>query len=144
MHHDEANLIAFATASLACHQTTELMNDQPLSRAEIDALHEHVVALQLMIDHATVRTRAHAAAEGDHLHNARIRLWQTVEHLHDAYHAAPRTDGRTPSREACALRLPEGAPDLTVCQRHLKAAKRVRYFTTPTDLHTPTTGMIRR
>ncbi|MER7701643.1 DUF6238 family protein [Kitasatospora sp. NPDC097605] len=144
MHHDEPNLIQFATASLACHRDTEPPGGQPLTREELDALHEHVVALHQLVDQATVRIRAQAPAEGDHLHNARIRLWQGVEHLHAAYHAAPRADGRMPTREACALRLPEGAPELTVCQRHLRASTRVRQFTTPTDLHTSATGMIRR
>ncbi|GAA2267359.1 DUF6238 family protein [Kitasatospora cystarginea] len=143
MHHDETNLIGFATASLACHRATELTSDQPLTREELDALHEHVVALHLLVDQATVRTRAHVATEGAHLHNGRIRLWQTAEHLHAAYHAAPRDDGRLPTREACGLRLPEGAPELTICQRHLKTSKRVRYFTTPADLQAVTTGMIR-
>ncbi|MFJ7278312.1 DUF6238 family protein [Kitasatospora sp. NPDC098663] len=140
--HNESNLIRFATSALACHRDTELTSDQPVSRDELDALHEHVVALQRLVDQATARTRAHTAAAGDHLHNTRIRLWQSAEHLHFAYHTAPRADGRAPTREACALRLPEGAPDLTICQRHLKAAKRVRNVTTPTDLHAPTTGMI--
>ncbi|MFF2746440.1 DUF6238 family protein [Kitasatospora sp. NPDC058048] len=144
MHNDEPNLLRFATASLACHRDTAQADDWPLSREELDALHEHAVALHQLVDHATVRTRAQAPAEGDHLHNARIRMWQSTEHLHAAYHAAPRADGRMPSREACAFRLPEGAPELTICQRHLTASKRVRLITTPTDLHTPATGMICR
>ncbi|MGW3185717.1 DUF6238 family protein [Kitasatospora sp. NPDC001119] len=144
MHRDEPNLLRFATTSLACHRDTARVDDRPLTREELDALHEHVVALHELVDQATARTRAQAPAEGDHLHNARIRLWQGIEHLHAAYHAAPRADGRMPTREACALRRPEGAPELTICQRHLKASTRVRQFTTPTDLHTPTTGMIRR
>ncbi|WP_395297317.1 DUF6238 family protein [Kitasatospora hibisci] len=142
--HDAPNLIGFATASLSCHRDTELTSTQPLTRAELDALHEHAVAMHLLLDQATVRTRAHVAAEGNELHNARIRMWQVSEHLHAAYHAAPRADGRLPTREACATRLPEGAPDLTICQRHLKASTRVRHFTTPTDLHAPAPGMIRR
>ncbi|MFC9327930.1 DUF6238 family protein [Kitasatospora sp. NPDC057015] len=132
--HDETTLIGFATTALAFHGDTELTCDQPLSRVELDALHEHAVALHMLLDRGTVRTRAHEAAEGDQLHNARIRTWQASEHLHAAYHAAPRADGRTPTREACALRLPEGATDLTICQRHVKASRRVRLFTTPTDL----------
>ncbi|MCG6496990.1 DUF6238 family protein [Kitasatospora sp. A2-31] len=132
--HDEPNLIGFATTALACHRDTELTGDQPLTRVELDALHEHAVTLHVLLDQATVRTRAHAATEGDQLHHARIRMWQVSEHLHDAYHVAPRADGRAPTREACALRLPEGAPDLTICQRHLKASARVRQISTPTDL----------
>ncbi|MEU9074581.1 DUF6238 family protein [Kitasatospora sp. NPDC048538] len=142
--HDEPNLIAFATTALDFHRDTELSSDQPLTRAELDALHEHAVALHVLLHRATVRTRAIAPTKGNELHNARIRMWQVSEHLHAAYHAAPRADGRLPTREACATRLPEGAPDLTICQRHLKASTRVRYFTTPTDLHAPTPGMIRR
>ncbi|KQV20953.1 MULTISPECIES: DUF6238 family protein [unclassified Kitasatospora] len=142
--HDEPSLIRFATASLAFHSDTELTSDKPLTREELDALHEHAVALYLLLDHATARTRPHVPTQGNELHNARIRMWQVSEHLHAAYHAAPRADGRMPTREACATRLPEGAPDLTICQRHLKASARIRYFTTPADLHAPAPGMIRR
>ncbi|MGW3228606.1 DUF6238 family protein [Kitasatospora sp. NPDC001095] len=144
MDHDEPNLIRFATAAIASQRDIELTSRQPLSREELDALHELSIALHTLLDRATARTRAHAAAEGDQLHNSRIRLWQACEHLHAAYHAAPRADGRLPTREACATRLPEGAPDLTVCQRHLKTSAHVRQFTTPTDLHAPVAGLIRR
>ncbi|GJF32655.1 hypothetical protein KNE206_53550 [Kitasatospora sp. NE20-6] len=134
MHHDEPDLIGFATAALACHRDTDLGSDQPLTRDELDTLHEHAVALQTLLDHATVRTRVHTPSAGDELHHARVRLWQATEHLHAAYHAAPRDSGRQPTREACALRHPDGVPGLTICRRHRNASARVRQFTTPTDL----------
>ncbi|MEK0099847.1 DUF6238 family protein, partial [Streptomyces sp. A475] len=48
-----------------------------------------------------------------------------------------------PPREPGRARLPEGAPELTVCQRHLAAAARVRRDHTPADLRDPFTGLTR-
>ncbi|WP_424921781.1 DUF6238 family protein [Streptomyces sp. wa1] len=72
-------------------------------------------------------------------------MWQAAEHLHAAYHAAPRPDsGEIPAPEACQAGLPEGAPGLTICQRHQRTAHLVRRRTTPADLHAPFTGLVRR
>ncbi|MGW2547336.1 DUF6238 family protein [Kitasatospora sp. NPDC001574] len=144
MSHDSPDLLRFASAAVDVHHHTRLADEGPLPRVELDGLHAHTSALFGLLDTAADRARAHDAAEGDHLHNARIRLWQVCEHLHDAYHAAPRADGRRPTREACASRLPEGAPDLGICRRRGATAARLRRIATPTDLHAPVTGMVRR
>ncbi|MFE2108013.1 DUF6238 family protein [Kitasatospora sp. NPDC059463] len=143
MHHpptgDHHRLLRFATAGLDVHHHTALPEQEPVSRAELDALHAHCVALFALLDTHTGTARPHAPAEADHLHAARIRVWQTCEALHGAYHRAPRADGRRPTREACALRLPEGAPDMAICQRHTTTAGRVRRIATPSELRgTPT------
>ncbi|MFD7730463.1 DUF6238 family protein [Kitasatospora phosalacinea] len=141
---DRCDLLRFASAAIDVHHHTRLADGEAVSRTELDDLHAHTVALFGLLDTATTRTRPHAPAAGDHLHNARIRLWQVCEHLHDAYHAAPRADGRRPTREACASRLPDGAPDLTICQRRAVTAARLRQITTPADLHAPAPGLLRR
>ncbi|MBC2902128.1 DUF6238 family protein [Streptomyces cupreus] len=139
------DFVPFATAALDFHQAIN-MPVAPIAagRAELDSLHAHVVALYGLLEAHTVRTTPVARAEGDHLRACRIRLWQAAEHLHAAFHAAPNPgSGRLPSREACRSRLPEGAPELTVCQRHLATAARVRRDHTPADLHDPFTGLTR-
>ncbi|MFD7645102.1 DUF6238 family protein [Kitasatospora sp. NPDC059795] len=141
---DRSDLLRFASAAVDVHHHTRLAESEPLSRSELDDLHAHAVALLDLLDTATARTRPHAPAAGDHLHNARLRLWQVGDHLHGAYHATPRPDGTRPTRDACASRLPDGAPDLTICQRHSVAAARLRRITTPTDLHAPAPGLLRR
>ena len=56
-----------------------------------------------------------------------VAIWQATDHIHDAYHCAPRPDsGEVPDREACRAGLPEGAPELTICRRHQIAARLVR------------------
>ncbi|MFF2955681.1 DUF6238 family protein [Kitasatospora sp. NPDC057965] len=144
MPHDRPDLLRFASAAVDVHHHTQLAEEKALSRAELDTLHAHTSALFGLLDTATVRAREHTAPGGDHLHNARLRMWQVCEHLHDAYHAAPRADGRLPTREACASRLPEGAPGLSVCRRRTTISARVRQITTPADLHAPAPGLIRR
>ncbi|MGW5200414.1 DUF6238 family protein [Streptomyces spiralis] len=139
------DFVPFATAALDFHRAIN-MPAAPIaaSRPELDSLHAHLVALYGLLDAHTARTSSVAAAEGDHLRACRIRLWQAAEHLHAAYHAAPqRVTGHLPTREACQARLPEGAPDLTVCQRHLATAARVRRDHTPADLRDPFTGLTR-
>ncbi|MGW2087535.1 DUF6238 family protein [Streptomyces sp. NPDC001880] len=139
------DFVPFATAALDFHQAIN-MPVAPIaaSRTELDSLHAHLIALYGLLDAHTARTSPVATAEGDHLRACRIRLWQAAEHLHAAYHAAPHpvTD-RLPTREECRARLPEGAPDLTVCQRHLATAARVRRDHTPADLRDPFTGLTR-
>lgn len=139
------DFIPFATAALDFHRAINMpVASIAASRAELDALHAHVVALYGLLDAHTARTTAVAKAEGDHLRAGRIRLWQAAEHLHAAFHAAPQPGtGRLPSREACRARQPEGAPEITVCQRHLTTAAQVRRDHTPTDLRDPFTGLTR-
>ncbi|MDH6111311.1 hypothetical protein P3T36_003335 [Kitasatospora sp. MAP12-15] len=142
-HPTAPDLMRFATSAIEVHHHTSVPDDEPASRAELDALHAHVSTLYALLDARTDTTRPVAERAGDHLHAARIRLWQTAEHLHDAYHASARADGRLPTREACALRLPEGAPGLTICQRHMATSARVRHVATPADLRSGFTGLVR-
>lgn len=139
------NFVPFATAALDFHRSLNLPAAQvPTSRIDLDALHAHFIALYGLLDSHTARTRPVAPIEGDHLRATRVRLWQAADHLHDAFHTAPHTtDDQLPSREACRARLPEGAPDLTICRRHLTTAARVRRDHTPTDLHDSVTGLTR-
>ncbi|MFD7204390.1 DUF6238 family protein [Streptomyces sp. NPDC059893] len=139
------DFVPFATAALDFHQAINMpVAPVAASRTELDALHAHLVALYGLLDAHTVRTAAVADAEGDHLRACRIRLWQAAEHLHAAFHAAPYSGtDRLAARDACRARLPEGAPELTVCQRHLAASARVRRDHTPADLRDPFTGLTR-
>ncbi|MFJ6101892.1 DUF6238 family protein [Streptomyces sp. NPDC092359] len=140
------DFVPFATAALDFHRALNLPGG-PLvtTRAELDALHSHLVSLHGLLDAHAVRVGQLLPAEGDHLRAARTRLWQTAEHLHAAYHAAPCTGfGEVPDPEACRAGLPEDAPELTVCQRHQRTARLVRRRTTPADLHTPFTGLTHR
>ncbi|MFE7318267.1 DUF6238 family protein [Streptomyces sp. NPDC057555] len=139
------DFVPFATAALDFHRAINLPAG-PLAahRTELDTLHAHLTALYGLFDAHTARTGTVAEVEGDHLRACRIRLWQAAEHLHDAYHAAPHpSTGRPPTRDACRGRLPEGAPELTICQRHLATAAHVRRDHTPADLRDPITGLTR-
>lgn len=139
------DFVPFATAAVDFHRALNLP-DRPLagSRAELDSLHEHLLAVHDLLDAHAVRTGTVAPVEGDCLAVARTRIWQAAAEVHAAYHAAPHPDtGTTPSREACRAGLPEGAPELTICRRHQAAAHLARRRTTPADLHTPFTGLTR-
>jgi hypothetical protein len=140
-----ADFVPFATAALDFHRAINMpVAPVAASRTELDALHAHVIALYDLLDAHTARTTPISAVEGDHLRACRIRIWQAAEHLHAAFHSAPQSGtGRLPSRERCRARLPEGTPELTVCQRHLATATRVRRDHTPADLRDPFTGLIR-
>jgi len=138
------DFVPFATAALDFHRTINIPA-APLAatRVELDSLHAHLVSLHGLLDTHTARTTTVSEAEGNHLRAVRTRLWQAAEHLHAAYHAAPHaTTGQGPSPEAYRAGLPEGAPELSVCQRHLTGAARVRRQTTPADLRDPFTGLI--
>lgn len=139
------DFVPFATAALDFHRSINIPAG-PLvaTRAELDTLHEHLVSLHGLLDAHAHRTGPLINAEGDHLHATRTRIWQAAEHLHHAYHAAPRPDtGDVPEPESCRAGLPEGAPSLTICQRHQRTAHLVRRRTTPADLHAPFTGLTR-
>lgn len=140
-----SDFVPFATASLDFHRAINIPVAQAAAgRAELDSLHAHLIALYGLLDAHTARTTPVAADEGDHLKACRVRLWQAADHIHAAFHSAPNPKtGRLPSREACRARLPEGAPDLTICQRHVATATRVRRDHTPTDLRDPFTGLTR-
>ncbi|MFE5734842.1 DUF6238 family protein [Streptomyces sp. NPDC056528] len=138
------DFVPFATAALDFHRALNLPGG-PLvtTRAELDALHSHLVSLHGLLDAHAARTGQLVPGEGEQLRAARTRIWQAAEHLHAAYHAAPRPDsGEVP--EACRAGLPEGAPELSICRRHQRTAHLVRRRTTPADLHAPFTGLVRR
>ncbi|MFD7070589.1 DUF6238 family protein [Streptomyces sp. NPDC059913] len=140
------DFVPFATAALDFHRALNLPGG-PLvtTRAELDALHAHLISLHTLFDAHAARTGDLVPAEGDQLRVARTRIWQVAEHIHAAYHAAPRTgSGTVPDREECRAGLPEGAPELTVCRRHQHAARLMRRRVTPADLHAPFTGLVRR
>lgn len=136
--------LQFATDALDFHRALTVP-DSPVaaSRTELNALHAHLLAVYALVDASTARTFRLAPTEAAHLRACRIRVWQAADHLHAAYHAAPTSDGRLPGRESCRARLPEGAPELTVCRRHLDASVLVRRDHTPADLYDPLTGLTR-
>ncbi|MCZ1008382.1 DUF6238 family protein [Streptomyces lydicus] len=140
------DFVPFATAALDFHRALNLPGG-PLvtTRAELDSLHSHLVSLHGLLDAHACRVGQLVPAEGDPLRAACTRVWQAADHVHAAYHAAPRPgSGEVPEREACKAGLPEGAPELTICQRHQRTAHLVRRRTTPADLHAPFTGLVRR
>ncbi|MEV6209557.1 DUF6238 family protein [Kitasatospora sp. NPDC051914] len=140
------DFVPYATAAIDFHRALNIPAG-PLvaSRAELDSLHAHLVSLHELLDAHTRRTSPLLPAEGDHLRAARTRLWQAADHLHAAYHSSPRPgSGDVPDRDACRTRLPEGAPELTICRRHLETARLLRRRITPADLRSPFTGLVRR
>ena len=139
------DFVPFATAALDFHLALNIPAGPLVTgRAELDALHGHLVTVHGLLDAHTARTGQLLPIEGDQLRAARTRIWQAADHLHAAYHAAPHPgSGEIPDREACQAGLPEGAPELTICQRHQRTAHLVRRRTTPADLHTPFTGLTR-
>ncbi|MGW1539765.1 DUF6238 family protein [Streptomyces sp. NPDC002309] len=140
------DFVPFATAALDFHRALNLPGG-PLvtTRAELNALHAHLVSLYGLLDAHAVRTGQLVPAEGDQLRTARTRIWQAADHVHTAYHAAPQPDsGKVPDPVEHVAGLPEGAPELTICQRHQRTARLVRRRTTPADLHTSFTGLVRR
>ncbi|MFJ8442864.1 DUF6238 family protein [Kitasatospora griseola] len=139
------DFVPYATAAIDFHRALNVPAG-PLvsSRAELDSLHAHLVALHGLLDAHARRTSPLLPGEGDHLKAARTRLWQAAEHVHAAYHTAPRPDsGEVPGPDSCRTRLPEGGPELTICRRHLETARLVRRSSTPADLHSPFTGLVR-
>ncbi|MFD9403051.1 DUF6238 family protein [Streptomyces sp. NPDC060011] len=139
------DFVPFATAALDFHRALNVPGG-PLvtSRAELDALHAHLVSLHGLLDAHAAGTGQLVPIEGDQLRAARTRIWQAADHVHAAYHAAPRPDsGEVADREMRQAGLPEGAPELTICQRHQRTAYLVRRRTTPADLHAPFTGLVR-
>ena len=140
------DFVPFATAALDFHRALNIPGGSLVTtRAELDALHAHLVALHGLFDAHAVRVGQLVPVEGDHLRNARTRIWQAADHVHSAYHAAPRPgSGEISEPETCSVGLPEGAPELTICQRHQRTAHLMRLRTTAADLHAPFTGLVRR
>ena len=140
------DFVPFATAALDFHRALNVPGGAlAASRIELDALHAHLISLHDLLDAHACRTGKLMPSEGDQLRAARTRVWQAADHVHAAYHAALRTStGEVPDREAGLAGLPEGAPQLTICQRHQRTAHLARRRTTPADLNSPFPGLIRR
>lgn len=102
------DFVPFATAALDFHRALNLPT-APLaaSRAELDALHEHLVALYELLDAHALRTGSLVPVEGDCLSAARTRIWQAADHIHAAYHAAP---GQAPRRFPTVRHAGPGCP----------------------------------
>ncbi|MEW1699050.1 DUF6238 family protein [Streptomyces sp. NPDC093249] len=115
-----------ATAGIR-HHARALAPGAHTDRRHLDTLHHHVTRLQLLLDQLTEAVRPQHPAAGRHLATAHLRLWQTANSLHGAFHALPTAPACTPDR------LPGGPLVLTICQRHLTSAHAVRRKTTPAD-----------
>ncbi|HSA49066.1 MAG TPA: DUF6238 family protein [Yinghuangia sp.] len=141
--------LSIATTAIDATRVLSLPDIAPeAARVALDELHALLVAAHHLLDaHAQPAAPASAAPHTlPHLLIARDRVWQAVEEVHHAYHHAPRPDGSSRNAgdvAACRRRLPEGAPELTICQRHHQATARVRRSTTPADLRTPISGSVR-
>ncbi|MFD6879816.1 MULTISPECIES: DUF6238 family protein [unclassified Streptomyces] len=100
--------LAYATEALDFHRAiTVPAGPVAASRTELDGLHRHLLSLYALFDAHTTPAQPLARAEADQLRAARIRIWQAAEHLHGAFHAAPRPcTGLIPSREECRSRAP--------------------------------------
>jgi uncharacterized protein DUF6238 len=138
-------LLPFATAALDFHRALDNPGGALVtSRAELDSLNAHLISLYGLLDALAVRTGTLAPIEAEQLRAARVRVWQAAVHVHAAYHAAPWHGSEEPSDiRTHQDGLPEGAPVLTICQRHQHTARHVRRRTTPADLHAPFTGLTR-
>lgn len=139
------DFMPFATAALDFHRALNIPGGALVApRAELDSLHAHLVSLYGLLDAHALRTGALVPVEGGQLRAARTRLWQAADHVHAAYHAAPRPGtGAIPDPAECRSGPPEGAPELTICQRHQRTAHLVRRRTTRAELHSSFTGLIR-
>src|SRR5690242_19481703 len=93
------DFVPYATAALNFHRALNLPGGALVAtRAELDSLHAHVIALHDLLDAHAARTAPLIEAEGDHVKAARTRIWQAADHLHAAYHTAPRPGtGEVPS-----------------------------------------------
>ncbi|WP_058042204.1 DUF6238 family protein [Streptomyces roseifaciens] len=138
-----------ATAGIRHHArtTTSPPGGRPATRGHVDALHAHLTALHTLLGRLTQQTRDERPAQSSHFAAARTRLWQAGEHLHDAFHQAPRTPASgpdAPQDDTCEQDIdPTGPPFLTICLRHLRTSTVVRQETTPADLHSPLHGHAR-
>ncbi|MFI0722083.1 DUF6238 family protein [Streptomyces sp. NPDC021224] len=133
------DFVPYATAALDLHRELNLSSGSfadlpPSTRGELDALHAHLVSLHALLDAHARRTSALPPARPD-LVTAAHRIWQAADVLHAAYHAASRDGVRA---DAARRRgLPDGAPLLSICQRHQRAIRLARRRMTPTDVARP-------
>lgn len=137
-----------ATAGIRHHTrtTTSPPGGRPATRSHLDALHAHLTALHTLLGRLAEQSRGERPAQSSHFAAARTRLWQAGEHLHDAFHQAPRTpapDPDAPQDDTCHQDVNAGPPFVTICLRHLRTSALVRQQTTPADLHSPLHGHAR-
>lgn len=133
-----SQLLDIATLAVEFHDLLiGIRRPQAASRDELDDLHRLLTAAYELVDDHARAARPHGPAQAQHLHAARIRVWQAAEHLHDAYHTAPAAvrPREAPSDRAARVRI---------CRRHLATAVRVRRQTTPAELRSPIPGLVRR
>ncbi|UGQ10943.1 DUF6238 family protein [Yinghuangia sp. ASG 101] len=140
--------LSIATTAVDASRVLNLPDVLPDAiRAALDELHAHLIALLRLLE---AHSQAGAPSSASpytlpHLRAARDRVWQAAEEVHHAYHHAPRPDDPASGDDIAACRhgLPEGAPELTICHRHLRAGTRVRRATTSAALRTPVPRPIR-
>lgn len=141
--------LGIAATAVDAHRLLHLADATPFAaRSTLDQAHVVLTAVhRLLEDHAapTSPTAAGSPHALPHLRAARDLVWQAAEQIHRAYHHAPRNGASSatrvdPSADACHRGLPEGAPDLTICQRHLLVTTRARRHSTPADLRNRMTG----
>lgn len=148
--HDPAAraFLSIATTAVDASRVLNLPDIAPdAARIALDELHAHLIAVHHLIDaHAQKGAPSSAAPHAlPHLRAARDRVWQAAEEVHHAYHHGPRPSIKARNHDitACRRGLPEGAPELTICQRHQRATARVRRTTTPANLRNPIPGSVR-
>lgn len=131
------DFVICATAAIDRHRELNFPSDLPSStRAELDALHAHLVSLHALLDAHAFRPGGCSSAPDNRLvTTAGHRIWQATAALHAAYHSTLR-DLHLGGKEH-RHGLPEGAPLLTTCQRHQRAAHLARRRMTPTDIARP-------
>ncbi|MEV1011585.1 DUF6238 family protein [Streptomyces sp. NPDC049881] len=140
----EPDFLPLATTALDFHRCLTLpAEDSGASRVELTSLHAHLVALYELLDTYARRTRRFAPREADHLRAAGTRIWQAADHLHSAFHAAPRAGVTPPGPTQPRADPDRSPPGATICQRHQRVVRLVRLRTTPTDLRAPFTGAVR-
>ncbi|MEU1821325.1 DUF6238 family protein [Streptomyces abikoensis] len=135
-----------ATAGIRHHTNAAPPDGHPATRGHVDALHAHVTALHTLLGQLTEQCRNKRPAQRSNFAAARTRLWQAGEHLHDAFHQAPRApapDQDAPQDDTCRQDIDAGPPFVTICLRHLRTSALVRQQTTPADLHSPLHGHTR-
>lgn len=132
----------------------DLTPDQ--ARPALDSAHDVLVRChQLLDDHSQPWAPAVRITpdSGLHLDAAVVYLWHCLDEVHRAFHHTARPGDWSPAARgdhplvrdltACHRGIPEGAPGLRICARNHEIAARMRRRTTPADLRTPATGLIR-
>ncbi|GAA4947561.1 DUF6238 family protein [Yinghuangia aomiensis] len=132
----------------------DLTPDQ--ARPALDSVHDVLAkAHQLLDEHSRPAAPAVRITPdcGPHLDAGVVYLWLCLNEVHKAFHHTARPGDWSPAAggdhpllrdlAACHRGLPHGDPDLRICARTHEIAARMRRRTTPADLRTPATGLIR-